>query len=112
MEILNMFNKYSLFSHIEETPVYYFVHSKVKMSAYYGEQYFISNVSFKINKKNYNLKMTNAKLFFNKEKRDYEYIFIYTNRFLYGKNCFSLKEAFKHINNFFKQHEKEIEEYI
>lgn len=112
MEILNKLSKYSLFSHIEETPVYYFIHSKVKISAYYGGKYFIANVSFKINKKNYNLKMTNSKLFFNKNEGDYEYVFVYANTFLYGNNCYSLKEAFKYINDFFEQHEKEIEEYI
>jgi hypothetical protein len=112
MEIISKINKYYLFSHTEETPIYYFIHSKITLSAKYGGKKFVSNVSFKINKKNFNLKRTSFKFLFNKKTKDYEYVFYYSNRIMYGKNCSSLTEAFDHIINFFQEHEEQIEEYI
>ena len=109
MEIIETLNQYYFFSHIEETPAYFFIYTKANILVQYGQKDYHYKVSFKINKKNFNLKRIQPKLVFDKKKGDYDYVFIYTDRDEYGKKCCSINQAIKYITNFFKQGERNLE---
>ena len=111
METIESLKQYYLFSHIKETPIYYHVYTKINKGVKYGGKIFIYNVSFKINKKNFNLKKSNPKLWYNKKIGDYEYTSQYINLFSLH-SCFSISCSINHIKQLFKNYEEKIEECI
>lgn len=111
MEIIEKLNQYYLFSYISETPIYYCIHTKINDHVKYGGKVFNYNICFKINKKNFNIKKSNPKLYFNKKLGDYEYIDNYNDMFTFHF-CRSISCSIKHIETFFEDCENKIEEYI
>lgn len=106
-EIVNRFKNYGLFFGVNDFENDIIVNTNIK---YHNNKIITNRLSFKINKKTFNLKKSNISYIFNKKTQKFDYVVKYKNHFENNHTC--IDDVLNSIDFFIKTHEEKIENYI